>query len=121
MNENDPDRERWLGGDFVAGVIDSEAVVAWALVELAAAGFAKETIRVFTGERGSQDLRHIGGEGLGGILLRAAADYAGNAKELADRHKEEAARGHHVMIVPVAGAEPATQVREVIHAHSGHD
>jgi hypothetical protein len=115
------EKEEWLSGDYVAGVFDTEGEVESALGEFEGAGYPKQTIRVFSGPEGSESIGRIGGTGLGGILLRAAEDYAGNAKELTDSLKEEAARGHHVVIVPVEGAEAAAQIRHLFQDHSGHD
>jgi hypothetical protein len=115
------DRERWYAGDFVAGVIDDNTDVQFALNDLDSIGFSKEAILVFSGERGAEEIGHIGGTGLVGQLRRAAADYVGNAREVTERHKEEAARGHHVMMVPIDGLEPATRVRHMLQAHGGHD
>ena len=123
MNETKQgdDREDWIRGDFMAGVIDRPPEVESILSALDAAGFPKASIRVFLGARGSEELGHIGGTGLSGWLHRAAADYAGNARELTDRLKAEAARGHHVLIVPVEGSASATQVRQVFEMHGGYD
>jgi hypothetical protein len=115
------EKEEWLSGDYVAGVLDTQEEVESALGDLDTAGYSRQTIRVFSGPEGSEGIGRIGGTGLGGILLRAAEDYAGNAKELIDRCKEEAARGHHVVIVPVDGSEPAARVRHIFQTHAGHD
>jgi hypothetical protein len=120
-SDQSEDRLSWISGDFIAGVLDSEADVNAALADLEAAGIQKKAIRVFSGQQGSLEIGQIGGEGLGGILLRAAANYPGNAKELIDHHREEAASGHHVVIIEVADQASAQQACDVLHAHAGRD
>src|SRR6266566_4900678 len=108
------DKERWVSGDFIAAVIDERSELESVLNELDAEGVRRQEIRVFSGETGSEELGQIGGEGLLGWIRRTVEDHAGAAKEFTDRHKEEAASGHHVVVVPLDGEEQADDVRQIL-------
>jgi hypothetical protein len=121
MNDSDDNRDDWIDGDYVAGVIDDLAQVEAAITDLAARGFAAEKMRVYSGRAGSEDLSQLGGEGLLGTIRRALEDYGGAAKDLTDRLEAETARGRHVIIVPLADAEQVDTVRRTLLAHRAHD
>jgi hypothetical protein len=120
MHDPAANQERWVRGDFVIGVIENQNDVASALADLIAAGFSDENVRVFSGEQGRDEFGRIGGEGLGGILLRAAEDYAGDAKEMTDHLKEELTHAH-VLLIEVDGEEAAHRVRDLLEGHQAYD
>lgn len=117
----DESKEDWISGDFVGGVLDDRPHLEKVLEQLAFKGIPKDDILIFHGEKGKEELGDMGGDGLAGLILRAMADYVGNAKEISDRHKEEAALGHYVVLVKLPSTELTEVVQQVLKSNDGHD
>jgi hypothetical protein len=117
----DKSKEDWFSGDFVGGVLNNWVLVHKALDQLAFKGIPKEDIVIFHGEKGEKELGDLGGKGLVGLILRAMEDYVGNAKEITDRHKAEAALGHYVVLIKLPSLEFKDDVQQVLKSNDGHD
>jgi hypothetical protein len=114
------EKEKWSSGDFLAGVIDDHNQVEAALDELDSEGIPKDTVRIFHGQSGSEELGNIGGTGLWGLIRRGLEDYIGNVKFATDRHKEEAERGHYVMLVELPDSTMEHRAYQILKLHGGH-
>jgi hypothetical protein len=114
-------REEWIEGDFLAVVIDTHDQVEAATNDLASAGVSRDAVRVFQGKKGQEELGNIGGQGLVAQIKRVLEDYVGAAKDMTDRHKEEAAAGHYVVIVPLPDSHLADKIDQVLKSHGAHD
>lgn len=117
----DKSKEDWISGDFVGGVLDDWTHVDKALDQLAFKGLSKDDILIFHGEKGKEELGDIGGKGLSGLIRRGMEDYVGNAKDITDRHKEESALGHYVVLVKLPSTELTDDVQQVLKSNDGHD
>jgi alkanesulfonate monooxygenase SsuD/methylene tetrahydromethanopterin reductase-like flavin-dependent oxidoreductase (luciferase family) len=109
-----------LKGDFVAGVIDAPENAEMALRDLAVEGFTEDQILVLTGAKGSEVLDKVDGAGRLGRLRRFREDYVGSAHELRERYKEEAERGHYLVIVRMPHPEKKDVVHRVLESHGAH-
>jgi alkanesulfonate monooxygenase SsuD/methylene tetrahydromethanopterin reductase-like flavin-dependent oxidoreductase (luciferase family) len=109
-----------LKGDFIAGVIDEPENAEMALLGLAVEGFTEDQILVLTGAKGSEVLDRVDGAGRFGRLRRFREDYVGSAHELRERYKDEAERGHYLVIVRISHSEKKDAVHRVLESHGAH-
>jgi hypothetical protein len=114
-------KEQWITGDLLAAVMDDHTRVDDVMNALDAEGFPRDSIKVFQGETGSQEMGHAGGKGLVGHVLRGIEDWVGNAKNMTDHFTDEAARGRYVLVVPLTDTELEDRVRRILQAHGAHD
>ncbi|MBM3925753.1 MAG: hypothetical protein FJ320_07150 [SAR202 cluster bacterium] len=114
-------KEQWIIGDLLAAVMDDHSHADDVINALEAEGFARDTIRVFHGQAGSEEMGHAGGKGLIGHVLRGIEDWVGNSKNMTDHLKDEVDRGRYVLVVPLPDPDSEDHVRRVLQSHGGHD
>jgi hypothetical protein len=106
----------------VVGVIDDYHQVQNVLNELDSEGFPRHLVTILQGESGSEKITRRGGKGLRSQFKRVMEEYVGGAKDLIERHKDEARLGHYVIAVslPTLHVENRYKVCRILTAHSGH-
>jgi hypothetical protein len=107
--------------DFVAGVLDDHDAVIAVMSELGQWALDTGSVHVFTGEQGAEEIARLGGGGLAGAANRFLANYVGGAKDLTDRHRDEARRGRHVVVIPLDEGLSAARANQILRSHGGHD